>query len=130
MLSLAIVLITLALVCYSTGVWAEKLRGELRPWHAGLFLTGLAFDASGTWVMNRIAADSPSAVSGVATGLTQLMAVTGVIALVLMGLHAAWAVVVLARGRDGELRGFHRLSLWVWSLWLVPYLTGGLGAMA
>lgn len=137
MLLVAICLITLALVCYTTGVWAEKRRGVLRPWHAVLFCLGLTFDASGTWVMSRIAASGASGAlagsatvsSSVAAGLTGLMAVTGVVALLLMAGHALWAVVVLARGRDDELRSFHRASLWVWGIWLVPYLTGGLGAM-
>ena len=45
MLIIAIVLITLALIFYTTGVWAEKLGGRLKRWHAGAFLAGLAFDA-------------------------------------------------------------------------------------
>ena len=40
MLAAAIVIITLALVFYTIGVWAERIRGSSKPWHAVMF--GLA----------------------------------------------------------------------------------------
>ncbi len=129
MLILAIVLITLALVSYTTGVWAEKLGGRLKRWHVGAFLTGLAFDASGTAVMVAIAESGGTSNRPSAQGLTTVMAWTGGLALALMAVHAAWAIVVLVRGRESELAGFHKLSLWVWLIWLVPYVTGMLSAM-
>ena len=46
-----------------------------------------------------------------------------------MAAHAAWAIVVLLRGRENELVGFHRFSLGVWGLWLVPYVAGMASAM-
>jgi uncharacterized repeat protein (TIGR03987 family) len=49
--------------------------------------------------------------------------------LVLMAIHAVWAIVVLVRGRESELANFHKLSLWVWLIWLIPYATGMLSAM-
>jgi uncharacterized repeat protein (TIGR03987 family) len=56
------------------------------------------------------------------------MAVAGTIALTLMALHLVWAVVVLARKRSSELHRFHRFSLVVWSVWLVPYIAGAVAA--
>lgn len=41
-----------------------------------------------------------------------------------MAAHACWATIVLWSGREKELRSFHRLSLVVWLLWLIPYITG------
>jgi len=129
MLILAIVLITLALVFYSTGVWAEKLGGRLKVWHAVAFLVGFGFDASGTAVMTAIAESGGARQGGAAGGLSATMAWTGGLALILMAVHAVWAIVVLVRGRESELAGFHRFSLWVWLIWLVPYVTGMLSAM-
>ena len=51
-------------------------------------------------------------------------------ALVLMGLHLAWAVVVMFRNRPAEKKSFHKFSLVVWAIWLVPYFTGAIAAMA
>ena len=63
------------------------------------------------------------------TTTPRTMAWTGGLALALMAVHAAWAIGVLVRGRESELAGFHKLSLWVWLIWLVPYVTGMLSAM-
>ena len=127
MLLPAIVLITLALVFYTIGVWAERTQKVLKPWHTVFFGLGLAADASGTYLMSIIAAENRAA--GVAPSLlNQVMAATGVLALVLMAVHLLWAIVVLVRDRDAEKRRFHRFSAVVWAIWLVPYLTGALGS--
>ena len=127
MLLPAIILITLALVFYTIGVWAERAQKVLTAWHAVFFGLGLAADASGTYLMSLIANESREA--GVEQGiLTQIMAVTGVIALVLMAVHLLWAVVVLVRDREAEKHRFHRFSVVVWAIWLVPYLTGAIGS--
>ena len=125
----AIILITSALVLYTLGVWGERRQGLLRPWHAAAFAAGFTCDASGTYLMSLIATSGTFATTGVATTLTSLMAVTGALALVLMGLHLAWAVVVLWKGSEGAKRVFHRFSLGVWVLWLIPFFTGMAGAM-
>lgn len=129
MLIPAIVLISAALVLYTSGVWAERRSGTLRAGHAALFAAGLACDASGTWLMAQIARTGTYETSGVATVLTTLMAVTGALALVLMAVHLTWALVVLWKGSDAARRVFHRFSLGVWALWLVPYFTGMASAM-
>lgn len=78
MLLTAIVLITAALVFYSTGVWSERRAGRLRWGHVGLFGAGLAFDAAGTTLMAMIAADSDRSRTGGAAGvLNSVMAFTG-----------------------------------------------------
>jgi len=35
---------------------------------------------------------------------------------------------VLIRDREAERLTFHRFSLAVWALWLIPYITGALGS--
>lgn len=107
---------TLALAFYSAGVWAERIARDLKGWHVAAFLLGWGFDAYGTLLMERMRAE------GQESGLVHT--VSGASAFALMGVHALWAVWVLARGTDDARRGFHRYSLAVWVLWLVPYLGG------
>lgn len=58
------------------------------------------------------------------------MAVSGTIALAVMAVHLAWAVVILIRNREHEKLVFHRFSVGVWALWLIPYIAGAVAAMA
>lgn len=134
MLILAIVLISLALVFYTIGVWAEHLKKTLTWPHVVLFGLGLLFDASGTEVMRRIAASGNSTMSNAPDGslaqiLSMTMAITGLIALILMAIHFFWALIVAANGSPKAKAVFHRFSLVVWAIWLVPYLTGMISSM-
>ncbi len=127
MLLSAIILITSALVLYSIGVWSEHLQRVLKWWHAGFFALGLICDASGTYLMTQLAAASEVQPGGVGASLNAVMAVTGAAALLLMVIHLGWAVIVLLRNRDGDKKRFHKFSLLVWAIWLVPYVTGAIG---
>ncbi|BBB47198.1 HsmA family protein [Pelolinea submarina] len=116
----AIVAISLALVFYTLGVWSEKFAGRLRGRHLVLFWVGLVFDTTGTTMMGEIAG-----------GLDfNLHGVTGVLAIILMLGHALWATLVFLRKNEQKLRDFHKFSLFVWLMWLVPYFTGMIAAMA
>ena len=128
MLLPAIVLITAALVLYTIGVWAERIQRVLKWWHVVFFALGLAADASGTWLMTKIAESGESDATGVGAVLLAIMGVTGVIAILLMAVHLAWAIIVLVRGSERAKHTFHRFSVIVWAVWLVPYLTGAIGA--
>ena len=122
MLVVAIVLITGALVFYSIGVWGEKLSGGLAPRWLVLFWLGFVCDTAGTTAMSIMS-------SGTFT--LNFHGITGLIAIVLMALHAIWATVVLVRSDEKVKKSFHRLSVVVWTLWLLPYLSGvivGMGA--
>ncbi len=115
------VLITLALIFYSLGVWAERLARYLKQWHLVAFWMGFSFDISGTYAMHRLA-KSPFDILAPHT-------LTGQIALWLMLAHAIWATVVVRQGSETARRNFHRYSLFVWVVWLVPYFGGMLMAM-
>jgi uncharacterized repeat protein (TIGR03987 family) len=128
MLVTAIVLITAALVFYTIGVWSEHRQRVLKWWHAGFFALGLACDASGTYFMSQLSGTGATATTGLGGTLTSIMAITGAVALILMALHLIWAVIVLLRKRDAELKQFHKASLVVWAIWLIPYFTGAIGA--
>ena len=58
-----------------------------------------------------------------------LHSLTGLLALVCMAVHALWACIVLMRKKPAELSGFHKLSLFVWILWLIPFVLGMIMAM-
>lgn len=109
---------TTALIAYSFGVWGEKRAGTIKPIHLAAFWFGLICDTAGTEMMRRI-----SAVSGLSNGMT-FHALLGAVALVLMAVHATWATWTYFKANPVALRSFHRYSLGVWGLWLVPYVTG------
>ncbi|WAL40136.1 HsmA family protein [Brevibacterium sp. BRM-1] len=130
MLTPAIVFISSALVFYTFGVWAERLQGTLRPWHVVAFGLGLACDATGTEFMRRIACSGGASFSsGTGEVLGAVMAITGALALLLMAVHFVWALVVVIRGTDRAKTVFHRFSILVWAIWLVPYFTGMASSM-
>lgn len=113
-LAIAAGTITLALVFYTIGVFAERRAGTLRPRHLAFFYLGLACDATGTSFMSLLAQ----------SGASTAHAVTGALALVLMLAHAVWATFVVVKGSPAARTRFHRLSLGVWLVWLVPYVCG------
>jgi len=110
------ILITFALVFYSVGVWSERLARYLKSWHVAAFWTGLVFDVAGTLAMHQMA-EGPF-------DLRELHTLTGQIALWLMLAHAIWATRVVWIASSEARRGFHRYSLFVWLVWLVPYFGG------
>ncbi len=114
--ALSAILITLALLFYSIGVWAERISRYLKAWHIGAFWTGFVFDVSGTWAMGMIS-DAPF-------NIRDLHTLTGQIALWLMLIHAIWASVVVYKGSENSRKKFHRYSLIVWLIWLIPYFGG------
>ncbi len=116
LLILSTILITLALVFYSTGIWSERFAKYLKGWHVAMFWTGFIFDVSGTLAMTRLANHS--------FNLLELHTLTGQIALWLMLIHAIWATYVVSKGSEMSRKRFHRYSLMVWIIWLVPYFGG------
>lgn len=113
---LASTLISLALIFYSIGVWSERLARYLKSWHVIAFWTGFAFDVSGTLAMHQLA-DGPF-------NIMEPHTFTGQIALWLMLIHAIWATWAIKRGSRKMLLNFHRYSLFVWIIWLIPYFGG------
>ncbi len=109
---LPMIIISLALVFYSIGVWSERLQGRLEAWHLAFFWLGLACDTWGTGLMFELA-------GGV---MINIHGVTGMVAILLMMVHAVWASLVLVRKDERAIRSFHRFSLFVWCIWLIPYL--------
>jgi uncharacterized repeat protein (TIGR03987 family) len=111
---ISMILITLALVFYSVGVWSERIAGRLKPWHLIFFWGGLVFDTAGTGIMMEMA-------GGIGFDLHSL---TGVLAILLMIIHAVWATAVLIRKEENAIASFHKFSVVVWLIWLIPYVSG------
>jgi len=118
-LVVATILISLALVFYSIGVWSERLAGRLKRWHLVFFWGGLVFDTTGTGIMFEIA-------EGIRP---DIHSVTGIMAMLLMLIHAIWATFVLVRRDEKAISNFHHFSVFVWGVWLVPYFTGFFASM-
>ena len=109
----ATIIISAALVLYSIGVWSERIQGRLKPWHLAFFVLGLICDTWGTGLMLDFAG-----------GLTfDLHGISGLLAIILMFIHAAWALAVLIRKDEKALINFHKFSLFVWLIWLIPYFS-------
>lgn len=110
----AVILFTIAMVFYSWGIWAEKLVGRLKHWHVVIFACGVSVDALAT-ILTYIE------IGGLVWTPHSIM---GFISLGLMTIHFFWAVRVISRGEEHALTSFHKLSLFVWSVWMVSYLSG------
>ena len=117
MLVYAILSITSALIFYSIGVWSEKIQGKLKKWHLAIFWLGLIFDTIGTTLMGKIAANGFQ---------LNFHGITGLLAILLMAFHAVWATVVIAKNNEDAKASFHKFSILVWIIWLIPYLSGAI----
>ena len=112
----AICVISSALVFYTIGVWGERIQKKLKAWHVAFFVAGLFADAVGTGLMEQIAQMA---------GLQDnLHTITGIIAIVLMFIHALWALWTYFKGSRKAKAHFNRFSIVVWCIWLIPYCIG------
>ena len=118
--SSASIIMAFALVFYSIGVWSERISGQLKPWHLVFFVFGLICDTWGTGTMLKMAGGMTFDIHGI----------TGAIAILLMFIHAAWAFVVLKKKGEKAIHNFHKFSVAVWVIWLIPYLSPMFFAMA
>ena len=110
---LSAILMFVALAGYSIGVWSQRIGGRLKAWHLVFFWIGLASDMSGTAMM--------AAIRGI---FLNVHVVTGLTALLLMLIHTVWATVVVSRKDEKAIVNFHRFSVFVWTVWLIPFFTG------
>ena len=113
----AVIAITLALVFYSIGVWSEHWSKQLKAVHLVFFWLGLAMDITGTGLMSMISSQNVNT-------LMSIHGFTGSIAILLMLIHAVWATVVIIQGNEKAKYTFHRFSIIVWFIWLIPFVIG------
>jgi uncharacterized repeat protein (TIGR03987 family) len=119
-LTTAIVFINLALVLYTIGVWAERFQHRLKWWHLVFFWSGLTADTIGTMAMSVLSGSLFKA---------SFHGITGNTAIALMLFHAVWATVVLVKKNETMIVKFHRFSIMVWIIWLIPMVSGGVFGM-
>ena len=109
----ASIIMAAALIFYSIGVWGERISGRLRWWHLVFFVLGLICDTWGTGMMFEMVG-----------GMTwDIHGITGLVAIVLMLVHAVWALAVLLKNDEKALKNFHKFSVVVWLIWLIPYFS-------
>jgi len=109
----AVIIINLALLFYSIGVWSERLQGRLKVWHTIFFWMGLVCDTWGTGMMFEYVGGMSFDVHGI----------SGLLAIMLMLVHAIWATVVLVKKNEKMIVSFHQFSIFVWLIWLIPYFS-------
>jgi len=115
MLIIAISFIFAACILYTLGVWSERLIKRLKVWHAVVFWLGFFCDTIGTGAMGKLAGS-----------LIQFNfhGMTGLVAILLMLFHAIWATIVLIKKNETQILQFHKFSIFVWVIWLIPMVTG------
>ena len=111
----AITFIFAACILYTLGVWAEKISKRLKVWHAVVFWLGFSCDTIGTGAMGKLVGSIIQ---------FNFHGMTGLLAILLMLFHAIWATIVLIRKKEKQIIQFHKLSSWVWVIWLIPMITG------
>ena len=116
----ATIAINLALLFYSIGVWSERIQGRLKTWHTVFFWLGLVCDTLGTGMMFDYVGGMSYDIHGI----------SGVLAILLMFIHAIWATVVLVRKDEKMIANFHKFSVAVWVIWLIPYFSPMIWSMA
>jgi uncharacterized repeat protein (TIGR03987 family) len=116
MLLQAVIFMNLALIFYTWAVFTARRRG-LRKKHLIIFGLGLCCDYLGTHLMFRY---------GMATGFVpQWHTITGLGSLYGMAFHFALAAVAaMVRRAEGVNRLFHRVSLTIYTGWVIAFLSG------
>ena len=114
---IGLVFINLAMIIYTIGVWSERIQRRLKWWHVGMFYTGLVCDTIGTGAMGLMVGS-----------LFQFNfhGITGLAAILIMLFHAGWATFVLINKNEFLIIKFHKFSLVVWVIWLIPMVTGAI----
>ncbi|MCP4357221.1 MAG: TIGR03987 family protein [Chloroflexi bacterium] len=109
-----------ALLFYTIGVWGERIQGRLKWWQLVFFGLGLICDTWGTGLMFEFVGGMTFDVHGI----------SGLIAILLMFIHAVWALGVLLKKDENAIQNFHKFSVAVWVIWLIPYFSPMFFSMA
>ncbi|MFA5163909.1 MAG: HsmA family protein [Patescibacteria group bacterium] len=114
LLASAVVFIALAFPLYTIAIWSERILKSLKPWMVRIFISAFSLDVAGTSIM------------GYRTGFSfqfNIHSCCGYTALIIMGLHLAWALIALKRQGEAA-RYFHRFSIFAWFIWLAAFISG------
>ncbi len=121
MLFQAVICMTLALVFYTWAVFSARAHGLCRK-HLLFFGIGLASDYLGTHLMLRY---------GLANGIVpEWHIVVGFASLVGMAFHFMLALAAaLVRQAEAVNRIFHRVSLSIYTSWLIAFCSGSIAGI-
>ena len=121
MLAQAVIWMTLALIFYSWAVFSGRRQGLHRK-HLLIFGAGLICDFFGTHQMNLIAA-----VYGKAP---EWHNISGIASLSGMAFHFLLALIASLTNRAEAVNlVFHRVSISIYSCWLLAFLSGAISVM-
>jgi len=110
---IATLLFTLALILYSLAIWSGRAARHLKLWQIIVFFCGVSADALGVGITIKFIG---------AIVLTP-HAIFGFTSLLLMSLHFLWVLFVFIAGKE-QTRRTHQFGLFVWSIWMLSYLSG------
>lgn len=119
-MALGMYFVAAALITYSIAVWGEQITNNLKPAFVIMFCIGVVCDATGTMMMFL---DMQAGGSVLGFWDAAFHIVTGLTAIILMFIHAIWAIRVLTKGDEVSAAKFHRFSKFVWAFWLIPFLS-------
>lgn len=112
-------LFVIALVFYTIVIWthwlSRKKRPELTRWMLVMFGIALTLDICATIFVCSMQAK---------VWIWNLHTFFGLVAVLIMGLHFAWALDATIRNRGNCLVYFNRCSLMAWVIWLASFITG------
>lgn len=111
---LSVVLITLALALYTTGVWLNWRSRRLTGAYLAIFWCAVTADALATRLMG----------ARVETIRWDLHTISGYLALALMAGLTVWGTLALVRRRQDWIARFHSVALPIWVVWVGSYVTG------
>jgi len=114
LLVLSIVAFSIALICYTTGVFSEMIAKELKPWHVKMFWLGFLFEMCGAIPMFLRSEK----------GNVSLHKIVGAIGLALIIAHNVLASIAIRTNLDIVLRMFPKFSAFVYAIWLIAFVTG------
>lgn len=121
MLIYAIIFITSALIFYTIGIWSEKIQRKLKKWHLFMIYLGLISDILGTTIMSKIAAGGFQ---------FNFHGITGLFGIALMLFQVLWGTIAIIKNNEKAKNSFHKFSILVWIIWLIPYISGAILGMA
>lgn len=121
MLSHAVLWMTLALIFYTWAVFSGRREGLHRK-HLIIFGTGLICDFLGSYQMRLVAAAYGKA--------PEWHNLTGVSSLAGMAFHFLLALIASLTNRaEAANLVFHRVSISIYSCWLLAFLSGAISGM-
>lgn len=121
MLAQAVIWMTSALIFYTWAVFSGRRQGLHRR-HLVIFGAGLICDFFGTNQMNLIAAAYGKAPAW--------HHVSGIASLAGMGFHFLLALIASLKNRaEAANLVFHRVSITIYSCWLIAFISGAISGM-